>query len=66
MNSARAEFFVVIGDQPHLDYRDAESPGFAAFGRVVQGMDLVRQIQHLPLEGERLRRPIPFTASRVK
>lgn len=66
VNSARAEFFIVIGDQPHLDHRDAQRPGFAAFGRVVEGMDLVRQIQRLPVEGELLRRPIPFTASRVK
>jgi peptidyl-prolyl cis-trans isomerase A (cyclophilin A) len=66
VNSARAEFFVVIGDQPHLDHRGADKPGFAAFGRVVKGMDLVRDIQRLPLEGELLKRPIPFTASRVR
>lgn len=66
VNSARAEFFVVIGDQPHLDYRGPEKAGYAAFGRVVEGMDLVRQIQRLPVEGEALARPIPFRASRVK
>jgi peptidyl-prolyl cis-trans isomerase A (cyclophilin A) len=66
VNSARAEFFIVLGDQPHLDYRDAARPGYAAFGRVVEGMDLVRDIRDLPVEGERLRRPIPFTARRVK
>jgi peptidyl-prolyl cis-trans isomerase A (cyclophilin A) len=66
VNSARAEFFIVLGDQPHLDYRDAARPGYAAFGRVVEGMDLVRDIRDLPVEGERLRRPIPFSARRVK
>jgi peptidyl-prolyl cis-trans isomerase A (cyclophilin A) len=66
VNTAQAEFFVVIGDQPHLDYRDAQRPGYAAFGRVVRGMDLVRQMRGLPLDGERLRRPIPFRAVRVK
>ncbi len=65
-NSARAEFFIVIGDQPHLDWRDAQRPGYAAFGRVVDGMELVRSIRGLPVDGERLRRPIPFTARRVE
>jgi len=66
VNSARAEFFIVLGDQPHLDHRDAARPGYAAFGRVVEGMDLVRQIGGLPVEGERLTRPIPFSARRVE
>lgn len=66
VNSARAEFFIVLGDQPHLDHRDAGRPGYAAFGRVVDGMDLVRDIRDLPVDGERLRRPIPFRARRVE
>ncbi len=66
VNSGRGEFFIVIGDQPHLDYRSAEKPGYAAFGRVVEGMDLVRQIRGLPVRDELLARPIPFSASRVK
>ena len=66
VNSARAEFFIVVGDQPHLDWRDAQRPGYAAFGRVVEGMELVRSIRDLPVDGERLRRPIPFTARRVE
>lgn len=66
VDSGRGEFFVVIGDQPHLDYRDPGRPGYAAFGRVVRGMDLVRQIQRLPVRGEQLARPIPFSAARVR
>lgn len=66
VNSGRGEFFVVIGDQPHLDYRGPDRPGYAAFGRVVEGMDLVRQIQRLPVRGEQLARPIPFSAARVR
>lgn len=66
VNSARAEFFIVLGDQPHLDHRDAGRPGYAVFGRVVEGMDLVRNIRDLPVEGERLKRPIPFSAKRVE
>lgn len=67
-NSARAEFFIVVGDQPHLDFRDSTpaGAGYAAFGRVVEGMEIVRAIQQAPTRGELLRVPIPFTARRVK
>lgn len=46
--SATSEFFICINDQPELDYAGTRNPdgqGFAAFGRVVSGMDLVRKIQ---------------------
>jgi peptidyl-prolyl cis-trans isomerase A (cyclophilin A) len=64
--SGRSEFFIVIGDQPHLDAQDDRSPGYAAFGRVVGGLDLVREIAALPARDERLGRPIPFRAVRVR
>lgn len=49
--SASSEFFIVIGNQPALDFggrRNPDGQGFAAFGRVIQGMDLVRRIQQMP------------------
>jgi peptidyl-prolyl cis-trans isomerase A (cyclophilin A) len=63
---ARGEFYIVIGDQPHLDYRGQAEPGYAVFGRVVQGMELVREIRRLPAPREHLARRIPFTAARSK
>ena len=45
--SASAEFFICIGDQPALDFgglRNPDGQGFAAFGRVVEGMDVVRAL----------------------
>jgi peptidyl-prolyl cis-trans isomerase A (cyclophilin A) len=51
-DSATHEFFVCIGDQPELDFagrRSADGQGFAAFGRVVSGMDVVRAIQGAPV-----------------
>ena len=66
VNSAQGELFIVIGTQPHLDYRDAQQPGYAAFGRVVEGMELVRRISSLPARNELLARPIPFRAVRVR
>ncbi|HET6763916.1 MAG TPA: peptidylprolyl isomerase [Longimicrobiaceae bacterium] len=64
--SGRGEFSIMVGDQPQLDWHD-DSPagqGYAAFGKVVAGMDVVRAIQALPTNGERLRRAIPITAIR--
>ncbi len=66
VGSGRSEFFIVIGDQPHLDDRGDGQPGYAAFGRVVEGMELVRAIRDLPVRDERLPRPIPFRAVRVR
>jgi len=61
-DTARSDFFICIGDQPSLDYdgaRSADRQGFAAFGRVVRGMDVVRRIQQSPTEnGESLTPPV--------
>ncbi len=57
-DTARAEFFICIGDQPELDFggrRHTDGQGFAAFGHVVAGMDVVRKIHIQPVEGQRLR-----------
>jgi peptidyl-prolyl cis-trans isomerase A (cyclophilin A) len=56
-NSATSSFFICIGDQPELDFggkRNPDGQGFAAFGRVTQGMDVVRRIQKSPAEGQAL------------
>lgn len=46
-DSATSSFFICVGDQPELDFggkRNADGQGFAVFGRVVSGMDVVRKI----------------------
>ena len=56
-NTATHSFFICIGDQPSLDHggmRNADGQGFAAFGRVAAGMDVVRTIHEAPYEGQRL------------
>lgn len=48
--SASSEFFICINDQPSLDFGGQRNPdglGFAAFGRVVSGMDIIRAIQNM-------------------
>jgi len=45
--SATSEFFICIGDQPELDFgghRNPDGQGFAAFGQVVEGMDVVNRV----------------------
>jgi peptidyl-prolyl cis-trans isomerase A (cyclophilin A) len=60
-DTATSSFFFCINDQPELDFsgkRNADGQGFAAFGRVVAGMEVVRKIQKQPAEGQNLKPPI--------
>jgi peptidyl-prolyl cis-trans isomerase A (cyclophilin A) len=55
-DSATSGWFICINDQPSLDFGGARNPdgqGFAAFGRVVSGMDVVRKIQQAPSSSNR-------------
>ena len=66
-DTGRSEFFICVGDQPSLDFGGARNPdgqGFAAFGRVVRGMDVVRKIQMSPAKGETLTPPIRILRAR--
>lgn len=70
-DSASAAFFVCIGDQPSLDFeggRFKDNQGFAVFGRVVAGMDVVRKIQAAAVRPgtQTLDPPIAITAARRK
>ncbi len=53
--TASTEFFICIGDQPSLDFggdRNPDKQGFAAFGQVAKGMEVVSAIQGLPENGQ--------------
>ena len=77
-DTATSDWFVCINDQPSLDFggqRNPDGQGFAAFGRVVSGMDVVRRIQASPTTGDtasnaeaqKLAPPIRIiTASRIR
>lgn len=67
--SASSEIFLCVGDQPELDFgglRNPDGEGFAAFGRVVEGMEVVRAIHRMPEQEQRLLEPVRFTARRVE
>lgn len=67
-NTATSQFFICIGVQPQLDYggkRNPDGQGFAAFGRVVKGMNIVRKIQNLPAKGQYLTHPVKIVAVKL-
>ena len=50
-DTATSDFFICITDSPELDFggrRNADGQGFAAFGKVITGMDIVKKIQASP------------------
>ena len=60
-DTAQDNFVICIGDQPELDFggkRNPDGQGFAAFGKVIRGMDVVRKIHQMPAEGQLLKPPI--------
>lgn len=77
-NTAMGDFTISIGPNPGLDAhpeRDGDNMGYAAFGQVTEGMDVVRRILAQPtaaqegtgpMAGQRLQRPVRiFTVRRI-
>lgn len=67
-DTATSDFFICIGDQPSLDFggkRNPDGQGFAAFGRVSSGMDVVRRIQRSPAKAQMLTPAIRILSARV-
>ena len=73
--TAQADWFICIGDQTYLnaDPKDPKNPGFAVFGHVVEGMEVVRKIIVMPtdpnkgigvMKGEMLLRPVKIVSAR--
>jgi len=59
-DTAQDSFFICIGDQPELDFggkRNPDGQGFAAFGKVTKGMDVVRKIHQGRADGQKLKPP---------
>ena len=68
-DTARDSFSICVGDQPDLDFggkRQPDGQGFAAFGQVVRGMDVVRTIQMGPANGETLTPEVAIVRVRRK
>lgn len=70
--TAQADFFLCLGDETYLDATPTQ-PGFAAFGRVTEGLEIVKQILVMPtdpekgegaMKGEMLAAPVAITSAR--
>lgn len=67
-DTATSSFFIVVKDAPALDYgglRNPDGQGFAAFGGVAGGMDVVRAIQALPAEDEQIGQPVKIISVKL-
>ena len=63
-NTATSDFFICIGPQPALDFgghRNLDGQGFAAFGKVLNGMQVVRAIQQSRSSAQSLTPPVTIT-----
>ena len=59
--TATSEFFICIGNQPELDFggkRNPDGQGFAAFGKVTRGMEVVKRIHGVSAPGQYLEKPV--------
>ncbi|MCC7230738.1 MAG: peptidylprolyl isomerase, partial [Fimbriimonadaceae bacterium] len=68
-DTATSDFFICIGDQPELDFggkRNPDGQGFAAFGRVTKGMDVVMKIQAAPAKDQSLTPPIRIKEIQIR
>jgi peptidyl-prolyl cis-trans isomerase A (cyclophilin A) len=73
--TAQGDFFIIVGDLTTLD-ANAKDPGYAVFGRVIDGMDVVNRILDAPtsptlgsaaMKGQMIARPVPLaSAKRLK
>jgi peptidyl-prolyl cis-trans isomerase A (cyclophilin A) len=67
--SATSEFFICLSDQPGLDYGGANNPdgqGYAVFGKVIRGMDVVRKIFSKPESEQYFDPPVPIYSIEVE
>ena len=66
-DSAAHEFFLCVGDQPELDFggrRNPDGQGFAAFGRLLTGWLVLKQIQMSAASGQTLTPPVTIVRAR--
>jgi len=65
--TASSEIFICVGDQPELDFggrRNPDGQGFAAFGSVIKGMEVVHAIHREPADGQVLTTPVKILGIR--
>lgn len=69
IDSARAQFFINVADNPMLDHRDrstAEGYGYCVFGEVIEGMDVVDRIANVPVKDAESFESLPVETILIK
>lgn len=65
-DSATSQFFFNLVDNTFLDYQSESEPGYAVFGAVTSGMDVIDTIASAPVNGESPQSPVQITAVTVR
>jgi peptidyl-prolyl cis-trans isomerase A (cyclophilin A) len=65
-DSATAQFFINVVDNPRLDYPSFDGNGYAVFGKVVEGMDVVDKIRDVPTGNRGPHQNVPLTPVTIK
>ncbi|MGH6611553.1 MAG: peptidylprolyl isomerase [Burkholderiaceae bacterium] len=65
-NSATSQFFINVVDNPRLDYPNPDGNGYAVFGKVVEGMDVVDKIRGAPTDTRGPHANVPVTPIVIK
>jgi peptidyl-prolyl cis-trans isomerase A (cyclophilin A) len=65
-DSATSQFFINVVDNPRLDYPSPDGHGYAVFGKVVEGMDVVDKIRDVPTAAKGPHQSLPTTPVVIK
>ncbi|MBS7350732.1 MAG: peptidylprolyl isomerase, partial [Comamonas sp.] len=65
-NSATAQFFINVQDNPNLDAPKPDGHGYAVFGTVVSGQDVVDAIKKVPTATVRFHQDVPKTPVEIR
>jgi peptidyl-prolyl cis-trans isomerase A (cyclophilin A) len=65
-NSATSQFFINVKDNPNLDFPRPDGHGYAVFGKVVEGMDVVDKIRVVPTGASGPHASLPTTPVVIK
>jgi peptidyl-prolyl cis-trans isomerase B (cyclophilin B) len=61
-NSATSQFFINVADNAFLNYQNASNPGYAVFGKVIEGTDVVDAIAAVDTHSSGYYDDVPVTA----
>jgi len=61
-DSATSQFFINVKNNDFLNYAGESNPGYAVFGKVVEGQDVVDRIRKVPTGNAGMHQDVPKTA----